>query len=176
MPRDGRGRVHTQVIIAPPALLRPDWPLAKATAAVRAYVAQDCVYALATKRAFERADHRIHRIRCERHIAVFANRSEFEHIIDSHGRVFSNLPGAGTLSPPPRAPQPTSDEFLTRRRLILNEDIVPWTTIEEVLSRPPFENIIAFSASEHVGAIAADKHVVPRAAIGYWIDDPGRKA
>lgn len=62
---------------------QPLWtrrPRLKAAAAVRADVEENLLYTLAAKRAFKRADHRLVALIWQLTAAVFANRSDLEHI------------------------------------------------------------------------------------------------
>jgi hypothetical protein len=73
------GRIRAEKIEAFPVLRRSYGPPGKTTTTVRADIVQDEFRAGATKRAFKRTDHRFDRIWWQRHFAILANRSYFEH-------------------------------------------------------------------------------------------------
>lgn len=59
--------------------LRSRRPWLKSAAAVRAYIKENILYTLTTKRAFKRAYHRLVAVVWQLTAAVFANRSDLEH-------------------------------------------------------------------------------------------------
>src|SRR5581483_10858589 len=87
------GRVIAEVVAALPVALRPDRPRREVAAAVRTHVAEQ-LDAGRAEGALEAADARIERVRRKRHIAVFAVRSQFQHLqvrLDSTKRSVRSL-------------------------------------------------------------------------------------
>ena len=83
MPDGCTCRIRAEIVAAFPVVLRADRPGTKTTAAIRADIFQDVFDALTAEGAFKRTNHRFRRIRRQRHVAVLASWSQFEHLVRS---------------------------------------------------------------------------------------------
>lgn len=79
MPENRACRISTEIIVALPVSNGPNGSRTKTAPAIGTHVVESVFDTRTAEGAFKAADHRVHRIWRKRSIAVFANRSQFEH-------------------------------------------------------------------------------------------------